>query len=231
MPCHSVSLDLKARIPILRYSAGYSAKEICGILGIRKSLVYQTLQYYAVHGVCYNPNARKRGQHRKLTSIDINFIKSLISEHHTIYLDEIQEQLLTRRGAQVSISTLMCTLCRLHLTNKDVSGRALERNVEQRAIFMNRMADLVEDPNMLMFGDEASKDERTSARRRGWSLRGSRCVQQKCFVRGQRYSILPILTLDGIIAYDIIEGSVTSDRFLQFLRELVVNWFCLLSQL
>ena len=117
----------------------------------------------------------------------------------------------------------MRTLCQLHLTNKDVSGRALERNVEQRAIFMNRMEDLVEDPNMLMFGDEASKDERTSARRRGWSLRGSRCVQRKCFVRGQRYSILPILTLDGIIAYDIIEGSVTSDRFLQFLQELVVN--------
>ena len=102
MPHRSVSLDLKARIPILRYSAGYSAKEICGILGIRKSLVYQTLQYYAVHGVCYNPNARKRGQHRKLTSIDINFIKSLISEHHTIYLDEIQEQLLTWRGVFVA---------------------------------------------------------------------------------------------------------------------------------
>jgi transposase len=95
MLCRSVSLDLKACILILRYSAGYSVKEICGILGIRKSLVYQTLQYYAVHGVFPNPNTRKRGWHRKLTSIDINFIKSLISEHHTIYLDEIQEQLLT----------------------------------------------------------------------------------------------------------------------------------------
>ncbi|KAJ8587036.1 hypothetical protein M405DRAFT_697948, partial [Rhizopogon salebrosus TDB-379] len=34
-----------------------------------------------------------------------------------------------------------------------------------------------------------------------------------------RYSILPILTLNGIIAYDIIEGPVTSERFVQFLRE------------
>ncbi|KAG1817730.1 uncharacterized protein BJ212DRAFT_1500367 [Suillus subaureus] len=33
-----------------------------------------------------------------------------------------------------------------------------------------------------------------------------RCIQGKCFMRGYRYSILPILTLDGIIAYDIIEG-------------------------
>ncbi|KAG2112036.1 uncharacterized protein F5147DRAFT_572829, partial [Suillus discolor] len=33
------------------------------------------------------------------------------------------------------------------------------------------------------------------------------------------YLILPILTLDGIIAYDIIEGSVMSERFMQFLQE------------
>src|SRR6202040_2033122 len=166
MPRRSVSLDLKARIPVLRYSAGYSVKEICGILGIRKSLVYQTLRYY-IHGLRYNPNTRKCGRHRKLISTDINFIKSLISEHPTIYLDEIQEQLLTRRGAQISISTLMRTLGHLHLSNKDISGCALERNIEQHSIFMNRMADLVENLNMLMFGDEAAKNECTSAQRRG----------------------------------------------------------------
>ena len=219
MPHRSVSLDLKACIPVLRYSAGYSVKEICGILGIRKSLVYQTLHYHTIHGhgLCYNPNTHKCGWHRKLISTDINFIKSLILEHPTIYLDEIQEQLLTWRGAQISISTLMHTLGRLHLSNKDISSRALEQNIEQHAIFMNWMADLVENPNMLMFGDEAAMNERTSARRQGWSLRGTRCVQRKRFVCGQLYSILPILTLDGIITYDIIEGLVISDRFLQSL--------------
>ncbi len=87
---------------------------------------------------------------------------------------------------------------------------------------MNQIADQVPDPNMLMFGDEASKDERTLARIWGWSLRGTRCIQRKCFVRGRQFSILPILTLNGIIAYDVIEGSVTSEWFVQFLRELVV---------
>ncbi|KAF8837048.1 hypothetical protein BDN67DRAFT_909949 [Paxillus ammoniavirescens] len=37
-----------------------------------------------------------------------------------------------------------------------------------------------------------------------------------------RYSILPALTLDGIIAYDIIEGSVTGERFIQFLKDHVM---------
>ena len=92
---------------------------------------------------------------------------------------------------------------------------------------MNRMVDLVTDPEMLMFGDKAHKDERTSNRWTGWSQRGLRCVQRKCFVRGKRFSILPILTLDGIIAHDIVEGSVASERFVEFLRELVVCHYIL----
>ena len=41
-------------------------------------------------------------------------------------------------------------------------------------------------------------------------------------MRGRQFSILPILTLDGIIAYDIIEGSVMSEQFVHFLRELMI---------
>jgi transposase len=222
MSPHSVSYDIKARIPVLHYNLAYSVKEIGKVLGIKKSLIYKTLYFYRAHGLTHNPHATQQSRRRYLTSIDISFIRGLLHHRHAIYLDEIQEQLLIRRGMKISLSTLSRTLHRLRFSNKDVSGHALERNNQLRAVFMNRIADQIPDPNMLMFGDEASKDERTSARRRGWSLRGTRCVQQKCFVRGRRFSILPILTLDGIIAYDIIEGSVTSERFVQFLRELVV---------
>jgi hypothetical protein len=74
-----------------------------------------------------------------------------------------------------------------------------------------------------MFVDEAAKNKKTLGRSKGWSLMGKRCIQWRCFVCGQRYSILPILTLDGIITYDVIEGSVTATQFIKFLRELVVR--------
>ena len=77
--------------------------------------------------------------------------------------------------------------------------------------------------DMVIFLDESAKDDRTLGRKMGWSRIGTRCVQRQCFVRGQRYSILPALTLDGIIAYDIIEGPVTAERFIKFLREMVVR--------
>jgi transposase len=222
MPPHNVSHDLKARIPILHYNLGYPVKKIAHVLGIKKTLIYKTLFFHRMHGRTYNPYTARQSRRRHLTSTDISFIRGLLHQKHAIYLDEIQEQLLLRRGMKISLSTLTRTLHRLHFSNKDVTGHALERNSELRAVFMNRIADQVPDPNMLMFGDEASKDERTLAHRRGWSLRGTRCIQRKCFVRGRRFSILPILSLDGIIAYDIIEGSVTSERFVQFLWELVV---------
>jgi hypothetical protein len=118
---------------------------------------------------------------------------------------------------------LFCILHCLHYSHKGVSIRALERNDLLRSVFMNRIADEAMNSNMLMFVDKAARNKRTSGRSKGWSLVGKWCVQRRCFSHGQRFSILPILTLDGIITYDIIPGSVTLERFLWFLRELVVH--------
>lgn len=104
-----------------------------------------------------------------------------------------------------------------------VSARALEQDDLRHSAFMNLIADKVPDPRMMMFIDEAARNRRTSQRSRGWALYGKECIQRRVFVRGERYSILPILTLDGIITYDIIPGPVSSKRFIQFLRELVVS--------
>jgi transposase len=224
MPRRAVSRDLKERIPILYHKKGYSIKAICDILGICKSLVYQTLKYHRDFGISHNPHARFcTGRPRLLDSTDNSFIKALLAQQHCMYIDEIQERLLAERGARVSIPTLVRTLCRLGLTHKCVSVRALERNAIQRSAFMNMIASEVPDPEMLMFIDEAAKNKRTAGRARGWALKGKRCIQRRCFVRGQRYSILPVLTLDGIITYDIIEGSVTAALFIKFLREFVVS--------
>ncbi|THU91560.1 hypothetical protein K435DRAFT_611476, partial [Dendrothele bispora CBS 962.96] len=86
----------------------------------------------------------------------------------------------------------------------------------------NRMADLVQHPNQLMFTDEASRDRRTQQRKFGYALKGRRCTVRRHFVCSSRITILPVLTLEGIITYDLIPGPVNSERFLQFLRELVI---------
>ena len=205
-------------------------KEIERILDVKKSMIYQTLSYYKDYGVAYNPTAFSsfaRGRPRILSSGDLHLVKSLLSQEPTMYLDELQEELLTRRGVVVSIPTLLRSLRRLHFSRKSVSIHALERNDLDRAIYMNHFAELVTDPAMVMFVDEAARNKKNPSRKMGWSLKGRRATQRRCFVRGQHFSILPVLTLDGIIAHDIIPGSITSDLFVKFLREHVVR--CILT--
>ena len=45
------------------------------------------------------------------------------------------------------------------------------------------------------------------------------CVRQTSFLCGQKYSVLPVLSLDGILALDIFEGSVNCERFMDFLQD------------
>jgi transposase len=225
MPCRKVSRDLKARIPYLAYVEGFKIKEIGQLLGVKKSMVYQTLNYYRNYGVTYNPKAymhHSRGRHRMLDTIDVRFIKSMLDQEPSLYLDELQDLILMQRRIHVSVPTLLRTLRRIHFSQKDISIHALEWNDTDRAIYMNNFATLVSDPAMVMFIYEAAHNKKNPTRKKGWSLIGRRCFQRRCFVRGKRYSILPVLTLDGIIAHDIIPGSVTSQRFVQFLREHVV---------
>jgi transposase len=222
MPPHSVSRDLKARIPVLFYEQNLSVQEICCALGIKKSLAYKSLQLFRTYGTAHNPHAHKNGRRRTLLLTDIKFVAALVDQQHCIYLDEIQQALSDHRGCEVSLATLLRTLRRLDFTRKSISARALERNEILCAAYMNLIADTVTSPDMLMFVDEAACNCKVSGRTKGWASVGRRCIQHRYFVRGQRYSILPILTMDGIITHDIIPGSVSSERFVQFLRELVI---------
>ena len=48
-------------------------------------------------------------------------------------------------------------------------------------------------------------------------------IKKNVFVRGTRYTILPALSLQGIIAVDIMEGSCTKEKFKEFVVSQVVS--------
>jgi len=110
-----------------------------------------------------------------------------------------------------------------HSSCKHISVKALEQNDYEQSAYMNHIGELITDPAQLMFIDEAACNKKNPAWKMGWSLAGTRCVQHWCFVHGQKFSILPVLMLDGIITHNIIPGSVTSETFVDFLREHIVS--------
>lgn len=74
----------------------------------------------------------------------------------------------------------------------------------------------------LIFLDESAKDDRTISRRYGYSEINTRAIKKVVFIRGKRYTLLPALSLDGIIAVDIMEGGCTKEKFKEFVISQVV---------
>jgi transposase len=74
MPVYAVSNDTKAHIPAL-FQDGYTVREICHLLGVKKSLVYNTLDLYNRYGIVYNPHKYSvTGRRRVLSTTDVLFI-------------------------------------------------------------------------------------------------------------------------------------------------------------
>ena len=151
----------------------------------------------------------------------MNYIAALIDACPKIYLDEIQEQLLTVQDVLVSVPTLSCALHYMALTNKQVTNAALERNKLLHATWQAAYMDIPAE--YCVWLDEASVDDLTNQRMAGWAPMGRACVCRAAFIHGQQYSVLPALTCDGIITLDIFEGSVNKERFIQFLNEQLVS--------
>jgi hypothetical protein len=87
----------------------------------------------------------------------------------------------------------------------------------------HHIAEEAPDAGMLMFVDEAAKDEHTISWRYGHSAKGAHYVVQRQFVRGVHYLIIPVITLDGVIAYNIVDGPIDGEHFLKFIKNHVVT--------
>ena len=82
-------------------------------------------------------------------------------------------------------------------------------------------------PKQLIFMDEAAKDERTLSRGYRYSFKNTFATKKNVFIYRVRYTILPALSLQGIIAVDIMEGSCTKERFKEFvILNVVGKNFC-----
>ena len=54
-----------------------------------------------------------------------------------------------------------------------------------------------------------------------WSLRGTCARQYEFFMRGTKYTILPALSLDGILHLEVVENAITGNIFHQFIQGLL----------
>ena len=210
-----ISDDLRRRIIAWRED-GLPIKAIAELAGCKDRVVYKILATHRdTGGVRYAPSFLPRGRPRTLDNHDIDYISGLLAANPTLYLNKIQEKLESTHGVDVSIATISRTLDQLALSNKQVSKVAAEHNELLWATWVAAHGHIPKE--YFVFLDESSVDDLTGQRQKGWSQIGRACVRRATFLRGQRYSILPALTVDGLIALDIFEGSVNKEKFIHFI--------------
>jgi DDE superfamily endonuclease len=76
-------------------------------------------------------------------------------------------------------------------------------------------------PEQLVFADESHFNRLTLRRPYAWSIRGERATRFDFQFRGAKYSILPALSLDGILHLEVMENAVTGPDFRRFIQGLL----------
>ncbi|KIM66079.1 hypothetical protein SCLCIDRAFT_39518, partial [Scleroderma citrinum Foug A] len=78
------------------------------------------------------------------------------------------------------------------------------------------------DGSEFIFVDETSKDKRTWAHHYGRAMSGACASLSDVFVRGDQYSLVAAMTIDGYIAADIVEGLYDRELFYVFITQQVL---------
>lgn len=152
---------------------------------------------------------------------DVGYLLQLVQQNPDYFLDELLHLLSTNQFISVHYTTIHRKLEQAGMSCKKLKQIAKERNELARAEFIARMAQY--SPDEIGFIDETSKDERTTGRRYGRSAKGTCAEKKQVFVQEQRTSTEALLTLDGIAAVTVVEGSMTKDLFLEWLEFTVVS--------
>ena len=195
--------------------------DILDCLDMSESTFFRALRLFRETGNVEHPRSTTRGRPRKLHFDDLTYMIALINHRPDWFLDELLGLLDTNRSISVHFTTIYRELERSGVSLKKLRRIAKERDENLRADFVRTMGQY--SPEEIGFLDEFSKDERTLHRRHGRSKRGKRVVMRGAFVRGRQVSGEGLLTLDGIVASTVVEGSMTHEKFLHFLEHSVVS--------
>jgi hypothetical protein len=178
-----------------------------------------------------------QGRLRTLDHNDVQYLLYLIQENLDYFLDELLHLLKTNCFISVHYATIYHELERRGVNLKKLKRVAKERSEELRADFIRRMAQY--GPEEIGFINETSKDEKTICRRYGQSRKGTRATKQQVFIQGRQTTITGLLSMDGLVAGTVVEGSMTKAMFMEFLEFIVVRtvkfhflmWILILVQL
>ena len=144
------------------------------------------------------------------------FILGLLLENPSLYLGEICQEINSTFAVRVTPSTVCRIIHRNGFTRKKIQQVAKQRSVEFRGKFFTEVQHY--QPEQFVWVDESGCDKRDHIRKFGYALRGEPPVCHRFLHRGQRISMITALSTTGIVANEIIKGTVNGETFLDFVH-------------
>ena len=149
---------------------------------------------------------------KKLSSSDEMTILQMILGCPSMYLHEIQTSLLQLTGTKHSNHLQI-------LTPSGIFPKKIKTYSSTEDLKRQFLSDIsLFEPHMFIFVDETGSDKRSTLHKFGYSFKGMHALAEKPLIRGQRYSAIAAMCIDGIIDVQITTGSVNGDTFCDFIK-------------
>ena len=200
---------------------GYLFDDICDMLGVSRRSVERWQRNSELFGEVIPPY-KQRGRPHILPARARGDVCNLINTSPELCLDEIHDWITVAYDLELSYMTVHRLVRDIGMTHKALQIAAAERDEEARTAWKVAIRENLIAQQCITI-DESSKDDRTIYRHYGRAIRGQRAVSSQPFVRGDRWSILAAMNVDGYIGVRIVPDSVDSDEFFEFIIEDVVR--------
>ena len=212
----ALSIDLRWRIVWMKISQNLPGNEIADLLQVSERTVRRIVDLF-YHTGDVKPKEYRHGPMRLLGEFEQLALLRLILERPGIYLHEVQTELYAMFGVQVSISTICKTLRSIGCSRQVMRHVAAQRSDDLRAKFMADIAPY--DPSMFVWVDETGCDRRNSIRKYAYGVQGITPCEHRILIRGQRYSVITVMSVKGVLDAYIVESTVNGDVFEEFVRK------------
>ena len=221
MVFRKISQDMKERALTL-YSQGYLPKDLCHIFGFSERSLRRWKQNFLKLGSVIAPSSHLQGRPRKLDSDQISDLMAQLIVEPNMYLDEIQTWVAISHDIEISKGSLSKLIEDIGFSYKYLHKATKEWDEVQREDFREWAQETLV-PEMIVTTDKSSKDDRTLYRRWGRSPSGMPATTDAQFIRGERYSLLAAMSVDGYVSAQVVEGSVDTAEFFDFIVGDVVS--------
>lgn len=197
------------------WKEGVKVSKIAEIMSISRTQCFKWQQNLLRYGSVRYPYQRVLGRPYKTSIADEEALLEAITYEGWMYQDEMRKWLEEERGVKLGKTAMSDLLKRNGWSRKTIELRSMYRSERLRQLYMEEMKDYPMDD--MIFLDESIFNEKTGWRCKAYAPIGERARYRGNIDRGNTWSILPAMSIDGYLPCTAIKKGY-------FDREEFVEW-------